>query len=466
MRFSEHRDRRSASRTLQVVADKRESLEYAQAEWLKRREADVFLPFAYDPAAKVPRFYYDVTGLARLKAYLGARLTKEQFLCMLRCVYDALDLCTAKRFSANAVCLDPDRVYVAEGGALRFAFVPLAGAPARAESSPRALLSHLARPASVSFADEADCRHQRALDDFVRRTSVLSLDALREFLKGEFGVTLGSDAVQEGVARAGAAMPRIRGGVRTGGSAAAFDMVGLLSRRASASEVMASQDLSTQAADAIAGVSPTCVERVRTRESAAAREEEEIADCGGAVASQAAAATEEDVPVAAKTQEQVDPPPAAPQAPSPAPVSSQRPAARHQTVILGRGDGSLASRYASVRPDGRIRVMRERGDVNLELDLTTPKVIGRSASADVVLADNTNVSRSHALVERDGGGFSIRDLGSLNGVFVRGERLARGSCAHVDVGERFLVADEALSIVEEGIGRDMAPGRQGRTGIR
>jgi len=50
--------------------------------------------------------------------------------------------------------------------------------------------------------------------------------------------------------------------------------------------------------------------------------------------------------------------------------------------------------------------------------------IGRSRSCDVVL-DDANVSRQHAELRPRGGGWTIADLGSTNGVAVNGVRLER-----------------------------------------
>ena len=52
-----------------------------------------------------------------------------------------------------------------------------------------------------------------------------------------------------------------------------------------------------------------------------------------------------------------------------------------------------------------------------------PVTIGRRASAEVALAD-AKVSREHARIEPGPNGYTITDLGSLNGTFVAGERLA------------------------------------------
>ena len=50
--------------------------------------------------------------------------------------------------------------------------------------------------------------------------------------------------------------------------------------------------------------------------------------------------------------------------------------------------------------------------------------VGRAAGNDIVLSDDGQVSRVHAVLERLGGGWSIRDVSSRNGTFVNGNRLS------------------------------------------
>ncbi|HEY3505156.1 MAG TPA: FHA domain-containing protein [Actinocatenispora sp.] len=48
--------------------------------------------------------------------------------------------------------------------------------------------------------------------------------------------------------------------------------------------------------------------------------------------------------------------------------------------------------------------------------------IGRNPGSDIRL-DDVTVSRRHAALRRSGGGFSVADLGSLNGTYVNQERV-------------------------------------------
>jgi pSer/pThr/pTyr-binding forkhead associated (FHA) protein len=67
--------------------------------------------------------------------------------------------------------------------------------------------------------------------------------------------------------------------------------------------------------------------------------------------------------------------------------------------------------------------------------------IGRSLDNDIVLADSS-VSRHHAEIASGNGGFRLRDLGSQNGTFVRGERINEAPLSN---GDPVRVGDAAFT---------------------
>ena len=82
--------------------------------------------------------------------------------------------------------------------------------------------------------------------------------------------------------------------------------------------------------------------------------------------------------------------------------------------------------------------------ISLELPLTR---LGRHPQSDVSLDDIT-VSRRHAEIERLAeGGYEIRDVGSLNGTYVNGERVEKGPLRNgdeVQIGKFRMVFLDAL----------------------
>lgn len=484
MKFSEKKDRKSGARTLQVTGEKREQLEYAQAEWLRGASEDFLLPFAYEASSVPLRFYYDVTGLAKLPTYLKAKLTGVQYVDMLRAVFDAMALCTKRGYPTSSVCFNPQHCYVDDTVGIRFACIPLSGVSERPDNNVRALLAYLAKSGNVKFVVEDDEWRMRSVDDFVRRTPVLSQSAMKDFLTSEFGLSLegGSGSLkandaqrQEPVSRQAATAQK------SVASVAGFDMVAMLSKSASASEVVANQSFAERALDGVAGVSPTSAERVLGQRG------EDVAgdEAGAADASPDEAQTPApnpapapdpapvpvqiprtapvaptvspaapDVPAApdepaAPTAEPVSPPDAVPApATDQAPVASAR---KHETVLLGRGSSSAVADFLSRRQAPRqLALVREKDGSKTPLDLSRPLTLGRSVASDITIDGNTNLSRCHAQLSRDGDGLIVKDMGSLNGVFVRGRRLGREEAERISMGERFLLADEAFQIVELG----------------
>lgn len=73
--------------------------------------------------------------------------------------------------------------------------------------------------------------------------------------------------------------------------------------------------------------------------------------------------------------------------------------------------------------DAYLQIWGDAGAEILPVDRART-VIGREPTNDVALVDDAAVSRVHAVIEQYPSGWSIRDLGSVNGTYVNGRLLA------------------------------------------
>lgn len=78
-------------------------------------------------------------------------------------------------------------------------------------------------------------------------------------------------------------------------------------------------------------------------------------------------------------------------------------------------------------------VIIEGGEAERELSVTSVAVIGRDPGVDLVITD-ADVSARHASLTPLDAGFAIEDLGSTNGTFVNGRRLA--AAQEIRAGDR------------------------------
>ena len=108
------------------------------------------------------------------------------------------------------------------------------------------------------------------------------------------------------------------------------------------------------------------------------------------------------------------------------PAQAPAPQASGQRAPLQRPPAAPAASQvlALVLPDGR--------EVRLEGDVLT---LGRDRTSDIPLADNM-VSRRHARLRVSPQGVEVEDLGSTNGTFVNGQRLAPAVARRLQAGDR------------------------------
>jgi pSer/pThr/pTyr-binding forkhead associated (FHA) protein len=100
----------------------------------------------------------------------------------------------------------------------------------------------------------------------------------------------------------------------------------------------------------------------------------------------------------------------------------------------GTDAGEMApSRMAGTLPPGMALLVVRRGPnagarFLLDHDVTTS---GRHPDSDIFL-DDVTVSRRHAEFHREGGTFTVRDVGSLNGTYVNRERVEAATLSNGD----------------------------------
>lgn len=104
-------------------------------------------------------------------------------------------------------------------------------------------------------------------------------------------------------------------------------------------------------------------------------------------------------------------------------------------IISGTEPGISAEELeaiAALPPSSALLIVLRGPNVGARFLLdTNVTTAGRHPDADIFL-DDVTVSRRHAQFLRDGNHFSVRDLGSLNGTYLNGERIDESALADGD----------------------------------
>lgn len=120
-----------------------------------------------------------------------------------------------------------------------------------------------------------------------------------------------------------------------------------------------------------------------------------------------------------------------------------------ETSLLGGGgavreDGVSAGAEPVASSKPVVVLVREADGATYMLP-DAPVVLGRSQTCDVTIAGNGALSRRHA--QLDPVALTLTDLGSANGTFVGGVRLAPQISMPLDIGTMFTLANEGFRVV-------------------
>ncbi len=111
------------------------------------------------------------------------------------------------------------------------------------------------------------------------------------------------------------------------------------------------------------------------------------------------------------------------------------PAARREGRPAGAGTGHRASA-------GHVTVTSAGDAKGKTIDLADEVTIGRAGTCTISLPSDTYLSQVHARLFREDGQAYLEDLGSTNGTWLNGERIA--AVAPVDAGDRVQVGGTVL----------------------
>lgn len=104
-------------------------------------------------------------------------------------------------------------------------------------------------------------------------------------------------------------------------------------------------------------------------------------------------------------------------------------------------------RRPAAPPAGRrLHMIRQKTGQTIVLN-KNQFIFGKSqAQADFCMADNQTISRKHALLFEDHGGWYVDDLNSLNGTCVNGKKVIPGQPVRLKSGDQITLSDEAFLV--------------------
>ncbi|HET9729034.1 MAG TPA: FHA domain-containing protein [Acidimicrobiia bacterium] len=131
-----------------------------------------------------------------------------------------------------------------------------------------------------------------------------------------------------------------------------------------------------------------------------------------------------------------------------APLNTEQETTLTLSAVEAAADHDELERYLDgLAPGVGLLVVRTGADAGSSYRLDhTPVSIGRHPDSDIFLDDIT-VSRRHVVIERNGDGYVVRDVGSLNGTYVNRARVDE---AHLHFGDEVQIGRYRLSFVVGG----------------
>ena len=383
-------------RFLRVTLSKDESVDYMVAQWLKNYSEDIFVPFTYQEKRRT-RLFYDLEDTVPLTTLVKTKLSLGQYERALRYISEVVATTTSLRRSPNSLLMAPEYVFVQDSSALRFIFVPVT--QKRVKTAPLELIGWLSDDKNVSLVVDSDMRHVQALNVWAQSQQVFFPERFNEFLDREFSRSGSNDqahAVYE---------PEVDEKVREKCLVdPVFLITGAAIQEPTVQERMAE---SPQNPVPSAGMG-------QPGEPQGSQDRREAQGVQGAQDTQGTQDTQ---------------------------------STQGTDTSATRTEATSAPLAGGQPHTGPLSIMRVKDGLTYGLTGKV-QILGRSQEVDMTFTGNTDISRQHATVElTQQGEVILTDLGSANGTWVEGRRLA----AHVGVplhqGDMFRLAHEWFQLV-------------------
>ncbi len=101
----------------------------------------------------------------------------------------------------------------------------------------------------------------------------------------------------------------------------------------------------------------------------------------------------------------------------------------------------MPSKSAQAAGKRGILLTRVRGGEQKALSGTVLH-LGRSAQNDYCITGNGSIGRKHAMLEKHGNDYFLKDMESVNGTYLNGMRINGGKPCKLKNGDRIRLADE------------------------
>jgi len=371
-------------RTLSLEADRGDELAYVDAERVHRGDLDPFIPFTYDHSGKGFEFTYYLGECLSISQILKAPLSPEFFRNALGSLLHMMQVCETNGLSRMRVMHSCEHVfYNPLLGTLAFVYVPL-----RSYVASQGEADLISRICSAPMADASDQQFAVALWDFAHRTTLMTSVALETFLQ-RWGMQ--TSRTPNTRTRRASAVIGIDHRADYG-----WDFV----RQAR----QAGQDI-PQSGGAVSSSNP---------ESASSTSGNDAEPNGAAAVANTAGS---------------------PLGPTAQPAGSPE---RHRGKAAEKATPPLARESISLK----------RLSTGMVYEFGKGAfVIGRSSDCTLSLPDAIGVSRKHASIGYDGKRCTLRDLGSKNGIFIDGKRIAPDDAVPLSIGSRFALGEEQFQLL-------------------